>query len=120
MAKQGKRKKQRSRGVEAAASNDHAVSATNEEKNEASVEDVSRKEASTSTGGKRTHSVSEEGGKPSKSSKKRKKASKVPDPPVEEDDKGKNFPSSNFNLLRMIRSRLDQIFPTIHVGQISC
>jgi hypothetical protein len=95
-----KRKDRRVKSVDrAAASNDHGVNASNDEKKqEASAIDVSRnknessREASSSSGGKRSHSVPDEH---SKSSKKRKPAPDVPDPPVEEQhNKGKNWLSS--------------------------
>jgi hypothetical protein len=109
-----KRKDRRVKSDERAAPKDHGVNTSDDEKKqEASVIDVSRTtknessgEASTSTGGKRIHSVPEEH---SKSSKKRKSAPKVLDSPVEEqDDKGKNWLSSILELVCMIRSRLDQ------------
>jgi hypothetical protein len=100
MGKKNKRKNKRSKSVEGSASNNHGVSASNDEKKEASFGNVSRdenessREASTSTGGKRSHSVHEEGGQHSKSKKKRKRTPEVPGPPVVgTDDKGKNWPS---------------------------
>ena len=92
-----KRKDRRVKSVDRAASKDHDVNTSNDEKKQkASVIDVSRnknesssREASTSAGGKRSHSVPEDH---SKSSKKRKQAPEAPDPPVEgQDAKGKNW-----------------------------
>jgi hypothetical protein len=108
-----KRKDRRVKSDERAASKDHGVIASNDEKKqEASVIDVSRNknessgEGSTSTGGKRGHSVPEGH---SKSSKKQKPAPEVVDPPEEgQDGKGKNWLSSKPQLVCMIRSRLDQ------------